>query len=444
MKTYGTMPRLMMFAGLMLGAIVRAEAVPLRLGLAQAIETALTNNPDVIMALERIRAADATLMQANSAAWPKLQLQSAYTRTDNPMMVFGSILNQRAFGRPPIGPIDFNDVPDIDNLNVRGVATMPLYTGGQVRNARSAARAYVQATREQAEAVRQAIAFEVVRAYHTVLKTREFILAAEAAVAAFETNLQVAMRRFEAGTLLRTDVLDLEVRLAQAREDLIRARNANALATRALRTLLGLEHQDIELDADTPAIPVPVVAQPEPDRRPELAASRAQIMAAEAQLRQRRAERMPTLALFGSVDHDRGWRSDGEGTSYSAGVMLQWTLFDGQLVRGKIREAAAALDTARENDRKLRLALGLELEQARLNLAEATERLQVTQKALEKALQSAELSRARFDQGLALASQLIDAETALTAARVRLAEARADYQISVGALRRALGLSQLP
>jgi outer membrane protein len=57
--------------------------------------------------------------------------------------------------------------------------------------------------------------------------------------------------------------------------------------------------------------------------------------------------------------------------------------------------------------------------------------------------ESVDLTRARFEQGLALATQLIDAETTLTAARVRRAEAEADHHVAIAAVRKALGLSQL-
>ncbi len=407
-----------------------------------AIRFALTNSPDARIAMQRIAAAEAGLRQANSAAWPKLQLQSSYTRTDNPMMVFGSILNQRAFGEPPLGPINFNNVPDIDNLNVRGVVTMPLYAGGQITSAREAARANAWAARDAADAVRNTLAFEVARAYHTVLKTREFVRAAEAAVAAFEKNLEIASNRFNAGTLLRADLLDVEVRLAQAREDLVRARNARELSLRALRTLLGIDDPKFDVLDAVPAVSVPESG--DFSTRPELAASSQQIRALEADLRRARGGYMPVVGLFSSADYDRGWRSEGDGKSYTAGVMVQFNLWDGQLTRGKVQQAQAELHTAIENDRKLRLMLALEVEQARLNLNEAKERLGVTEKTVVLAKESAELTRARFEQGLALAAQLIDAETALTGARVRHAEAEADYRIAVAALRKALGLPQLP
>lgn len=407
----------------------------------RAIGYALTNSPDARIAQQRIAAAQAGLEQANSAFWPKLQVQSGYTGSDNPVTVFGYALNQRSYS----SSLNFNDVPDADNLNARGLLTVPLYNGGRTKAGRDAARAGTEAARQNAEAVRNTLAFEVARTFYSVLKTREFIRATDAAVRSFENNLLIASNRFDGGTILKTELLDVEVRLAQAREDFVRARNANALAERALRNLLGLEAREF-----TVADSAPVVASKSeisnvksPDR-PELAALREQQRAAEADVRRARGGYLPRVDAFGSLDYDRGWRFDGEGTSYTVGVMAQWSLWDGQLTRGKVSQARANLEATREEERKLRLAIDLEVEQARLNLNAATERLAVTEKAVAQAAESVELTRARFAQGLAIATQLIDAETALTAARVRRADAEADERIAIAALRKALGQPQLP
>ena len=149
------------------------------------------------------------------------------------------------------------------------------------------------------------------------------------------------------------------------------------------------------------------------------------------------------MSAFGSLDYDYGWETEGDGKSYTAGVMLQWDLWDGFQTRGKIREAKANVEAAREAQRKVRLALDLEVHQARLNLQQARERLAVTEKAVDQATESETLTAARFEQGLALSTQLFDAETALTGARVRRAEAEADQRIALAALRKALGLPQL-
>jgi outer membrane protein TolC len=405
--------------------------------LERALQHALANNPDARLAQERIQAAQAGLEQANAGFWPQIQLQSSYVRTDNPMNVFGSILNQRAYSPT----LDFNDVPDADNLNAKGMVTMPLFQGGRLRAGRVAAKANTEAARLDKQAVRNALGFEVARAFHTVLKTREVIRAAAAAVQSYQTNLSTAQRRLQAGTLLRTDVLDLEVRLAQAREDQVRARNAQALAERALRNLLGIEEGAFEVADAAPEVSAPDSG--DFSQRAELDAAARRADAAESQVRGAKSGYFPRLNAFGSVDYDYGWKFENDGTSYTAGAMLQWDIWDGLFTRAKVREARANLNSAREEQRKTRLALSFEVEQARLDLASANERLLVTAQAVETAAESAQLTRARFDQGEALSTQVLDAETALLAARVRRAEAQADQRIAVAALRKALALPQL-
>ena len=402
-----------------------------------SLRMALTNNPDAILARHRMAVAQAGLEQANAAFWPRLQFQSSYTRTDNPMLVFGSILNQRAYSTT----LNFNDVPDVDDLNTRGLVTLPLYAGGGNKAAREAAKANSEAARQNSEAVRNALGLEVVRAFHTVLKTRQFIGAVEATVDAYQTNIALANKRLEAGTLLKNDELDLEVRLAQAREDLLRARSAHALAIRALRNLLGLETGEFNLAQEAPSVPAPDTG--DFSRRAELAAATQRERAAEQQLRGARAGYIPKVSAFGSLDYDYGWKFEHGGESYTAGALLQWDIFDGRLTRGKVLEAAANLECAREERRKVALAINLEVEQARLDLSAAKERLVVTERMVAQARESSSLTRARFEQGLALATQLMDTETALVSARVRRAEAEADAHIAVAALRKALALPQL-
>lgn len=307
---------------------------------------------------------------------------------------------------------------------------------------RDAAQAGVRAARHGEQATQSTLSWEVARTFHTVQKVRSIVRAAESAVGSFTTNAALARKRFEAGTLLKSEVLDVEVRLAQAREDLVRARNAASLATRALRSLLGLEEGDFTVSDAAPEVEAPTGGTALD--RSELRAAEEGERAAEARVREARAGYRPRLSAFAEATYDHGWRFNGGGDSYAAGAAIEWDLWDGQLTRGRVSEARAGLEVSREQARKLRLAMDFEAEQARLALADASERLTVTGQAVEQAAESAQLTRDRFDQGLALASQIIDAETALTAARMRRAEAEADRRIAVAALRRALGQPQLP
>jgi outer membrane protein TolC len=405
--------------------------------LERALAEALARNPDARLARQRVVAAQAGLDQANAAFWPNLQFQSSYTRTDNPMRVFGSILNQRAYS----SSLDFNDVPDTDNLNVKGLITVPLYAGGRNAANRAAARASTAAAREEGAAVRNALEFEVARAFYTVLKARQFIQAAEAAVRGFEKSLGIAEQRLTAGALLRSDVLDIQVRLAQAREDMVRARNGHALAERVLRNLIGIEEGAFEVADTAPEVSIP--ESRDLSARSELAAAQYRERAAAERVRAAKAGYLPRVSAFGSLDYDHGWKFDRGGESYTGGALVEWDIWDGRLTRARGREATAGLDSAREETRKLRLALDLELERARLDLGSANERLRATDQVVAQALESAELTQARFEQGMALSTQLIDAETALVSARVRRAEAESDRRIAIAALRKALALPQL-
>ncbi len=402
----------------------------------ESISYALEHNPEARIATDRIAVARALLGQANAAFLPRLELRSSYTRTDNPATVFGAILNQQAFSNN----LDFNDVPEVDNARIGGMVSLPLYAGGAHLAGRKAAHAGTAAARVDAEAVRNRLAFEVARTFYTVVKTRELIRATEAGVGAFETNLRVARNRLNSGTALKTDVLDVEVRLARSREELVRAQNARALALRALRNLLSTDQDEIHI-ADTEAEPsIP----PTDDfaKRPELTAANKRFEAAQALVRAAKSGYLPQVDAFGSVDHDRGWELDSGAWSYTAGVTMQWNLWDGNRTRTRVDQARAELETAREQKRRVYLAVDLEVEQARIRVNDASQRLSVTEKAVAQATESAALTRSRFEQGLAISSQLIDAEAALTTASVRRAEALADRRIAIAALRSALGLPQ--
>jgi outer membrane protein TolC len=124
--------------------------------------------------------------------------------------------------------------------------------------------------------------------------------------------------------------------------------------------------------------------------------------------------------------------------------MAQWNVWDGKLTRGRVTEAEADYDAAQEAVRRQRLAISLEVQQARIALREADQRLGVSGKGIQLAEESVKLTRDRFETGLSLTAQLIDAETALTSARVRRTEAETDRRVAIATLRRALGLAILP
>ena len=423
-------------------SLATAAEAPRQLSLPEAIQLALQSNPDLATAQQRVYAARAGLQQTESALWPQLRVSENYAGSDNPVQAFMMTLNQRAFSFTG----NFNHPGATDNLNTKILAQWSLYDGGQARASRQAAQLTTQAASQSRVAARNDLVFEITRAFHTVNKARQFVTTAQAAVASLEQTVRVATDRVVAGSALKTDRLDAEVRLAEARENHIRAQHAVALSEIVFRNALGVgesknvtaaETVDQAADLSAPDEPNPRNAGA-PNSRPELAAAQAAVAAADRQVRAAQAGHRPRLNTFASYDIDSGDARRFE-ESWMAGVSVELDVFDGFLTRGKVAEARANHEAARQQLRKVALALDLETRQAQLNLAEAQARLDTTGKSIAQADESLQITKDRYANGLALLTQVLDAETALTAARQRRAAAAVDVLIARAALDHALG-----
>jgi outer membrane protein TolC len=291
------------------------------------------------------------------------------------------------------------------------------------------------------------LAAEVVKALLHVRKAREGVSALEAGLRAQEATVANARLRFAAGQVLKADLLSLEVQLARTREALSSARHAAALAARAFTFTLGSEPspEPVELAADDPGLAaLTVPGATDFSRRPELVALEERLRMAEALVVAARAGHRPTVDAYVAGQYDQGWKFNRHAESLEGGVTLNLNVFDGGRTAGKVRQSLAELAQVREQLRKARLGIGLEVEQARLAHADAVERLQVTAAAVLQAEESAALSRARFEQGVLLAAELIGTESRLTEMRLGRVLATADERLAVVQLRRALGLSPTP
>lgn len=419
------------------GLALAGAAAP---ALSDCIATALEVNPDLRSASARLDAARAAVKEAASAFYPQLGLVGSWTRTDNPPQAFFMSLNQRRASLER----DFNNPDDIENARGSIAAQWRLWDGGRSMADRKAAGLGARAAEYSLDTVRNDLVFQITRAYYGILQARGFVAVREAAVKSISENLRIAAERFQAGGALKTDPLNLEVQLSQAREDLIRARNGLELAVAALNTSIGKpllslsdvpsmsDASDRSDQSDRPDQPAAI------DSRPELQAARAQVEMAVAMAKRARREYMPTLSAFGSVDWDSE-RFSGAEQSYLAGAAIELNIFDGFRTRAGVARASAGLVIAQAQADKLQDLLALDLTQARLNEAEARERLEVAGKSLASATESLRITEERFRQGSADITELMAAQVGLTATRTRQVAAQYDILIAQADVARARG-----
>ena len=404
----------------------------------EAVRYALQHNPDANATVERIHAADADIKMAKAAFYPQLGLSAEYSRTNNPMYSFGNILNQGMFS----DTIDFNNPGVTDTLQSRATLQYRLYNGGHDLAGLDAADQRSQATQLEQTALRSRLGFEVVRAFYTIIQAGDTVQARKAAVASISASLSVAQARFQEGSLLKEDLLNLEVQHAKSQEQLIQAQHGLSLAQRGFLHLLGITGGEVNLDTAANQVQ-DIPADRDIRNRPELAGMAAMIKAQEAAVRQAGAGNRPSADAFGSYQIDKGMEpDDGSGNSWTTGVRVNYTLFNGQQTAAAIDRAKAQLAEAKEQQRKMELTFNLEVEQATLALHQEEERIKVTGKMVESATESGRLARIRFKEGVLLAAALIDTENRLTDARVSHALATAARKIAIADLRRAVGLAQ--
>lgn len=405
--------------------------------LEECVVRALESSPDLAAAEARVEAARAQIRAAESAYYPSLSLGANYTATDNPVMAFMSVLNQRRLTFED----DFNDPDTTENANAQVGATWRLYDGGQRSQGRRAARMREELRCGEADAARNELVYQVHRAYFGVLQAREFVHIQQAAVESLETSSRIARDRLEAGAVVRTDVLNIEVRLAEAREALARARNRETLARSALGNVVGVpELCEATFPEDEPDSSVRDidVGQFTIDERPELRAAEAGVLAVQARLAGVRASYLPSLDAMGHADWDAE-PFHGFEDSWFAGLSAQWEFFDGRRRRSEVEAADAQVAVAREEARRVRLNLGHQLREAVSTYREAVERIGVTAKSAELADESLRMTQERYRNGAADITELLAAEAAATSARSRSAAARYDREIAIAGLRHAAG-----
>lgn len=404
----------------------------------ECILATLRSNPDVRAATERVQAATAALREARSAYYPMLGASAAYARTDNAPQAFMMMLNQRNVSMQS----DFNHPLDTDNLALSVGAKYRLYDFGRRGFDNDMARGGAEISQLVLRGLQNDLIHQVTRGYYSVLQAGAFVTVQEEAVKTLEESLRVANERLKAGGAVKSDVLNLDVQLAQAKEDLIRARNGVKLSLVALNTAIGTNLVD---SVNIPIKVAPPEAKPSENEdmnaiqnRPELQAARQMAEIQRAALRKSKRQYWPTVNAFGSMDWNSDVSTDFE-QSYIVGVAAEVDLFDGFRRGAAVSGARAQKRAADAEVEKAASNLRLDLTSASLQAGEAWERLDVARKSIENAEEALRITQQRYEQGAADLPELLTAQMGLTGTRTRNVAALYDYLIALSNLDRARG-----
>lgn len=407
----------------------------------QCLREALAANPDLEAAGLQLAAAAAASQRARADYYPMVGVEATYGVTDNPPQAFMMNLSQRSLDMndPTFDP---NNPDDTDNLRLSATLKWLLYDGGR-RHARYAmANQQTAAAALQRDAACNSLIFNVTRGYYQSLQALALERVRADAVASLATSLRIAEERFNAGASVRTDVLNLQVKLAAAKEEEIRAANGTQMGIARLNTFIGhpfVEYAQLAVPNSFEPPPTPAyVAHDTIEQRAEYQAALISVQIGELDSQRAKGRNLPDLNAFGSYDLDAANLDEAEG-SYFAGVQATWPLFTGFEKSGDIDQAKANSRAAAARARGIHDRLTLELKQARLSWIESDKRRSVALTAVDSAEEALRITRSLYQAGAADISQLLVAEVGQTESRTRAAAAFFDVRIAEARVGRANG-----
>lgn len=408
-----------------------------------AVSLALEHNPDMKIANERIAAAEAAIGESLAAFYPQVKARIGYHYTDNPAQAFAFIVAQRRFD---FGQ-DINSSKGVTNFRPEVEATWSLYRGGQDYQRSKVADLSKEISELELAAVRNNLLDSVNQGFYALLIAQENQTIAKRAIAALQGELDETQKRYAAGTVLKSDLLSLNARIAAARALDIRARNAGEKARTVLRTLLDLDDADpLEPDIDAER-PLPALPPAFDALRAEALANRPETHIAHRQLETRRLElniaqgehlpRVDAYVNFGLNERSPAFSNAHQ--NVGSGIQVEMDLFSGFATSARASKAEHRLAEAEAQIRKTELQIAQDVKTAYLELQEALQRAEVARSAVASADEALRLVTLQHRAGAATITRFIESEAARDQAQAEWLSARYDALRAEASLQRSMG-----
>jgi len=420
------------------------------LSLEEALAAGLGSNPGLHASRLELEAAASKTREIAAGRLPALKFGGGYSRLSQ-VPDFRVTL--------PISPDPIVVSRNyFDNFNLRLGVQQPLFTGFRLQAGERAARMREAAAGQDLEKARAEFVMAVKNAYWGLARARDFEQVIGENVRQVSEHLKDVRAFFDQGLATRNDVLRAELELSNAEIMRIDSRNAAEIALTSLLSLIGLPlDTDVDLtttvESQVSRIPAAEALDSAGDEaaigsalleRPEIRSADLTIKASELGLKAARSGFFPQVFLSGnyyylrpnprilpSVDRFEG--------TWDVGISVQFDVWNWGQTRRQAEQAEARLGQAREARKALEDRAVLEIRQCRLNLARAGEKVRVAGQAVGQAEENLRVTSERFRQGVALSSDVIDAEVALLRAKLGRTQAAIERILAQASLEKALG-----
>ena len=334
---------------------------------------------------------------------------------------------------------------DTNSLNLSG--SLPIYSGGKNQANIKSSEIGVDTARLATEREQESLKFEVIRAYYDVLEAKKNIDVDQESVDNYQAHLTNVQQLYSAGSKAKIDVLRSSVALSNAHQTLLKAQNTYEVKLAILRNYMNMDREEpLTLTTDfayekfdTSMGDAIAYAY---DHRKDLLSDAYAVEQQDMAVKAARAGFLPSVNLNLGVGQSNEFNPGNDSKqNWSAGLGVSWNIFDSGVTKAQVDEAEIARDKAKLTLEKDRQTVDLELRTAYYSMREAEKRFDSTGDAVQQAEEDYYIATEKYRAGEGLMLDIIDAQLALSTAKLNYISAQYDYARYKAEVENAMGIS---
>ncbi|MFC1728820.1 TolC family protein [candidate division KSB1 bacterium] len=420
------------------GAATHSEKPKISLSMDTAIELAMENNRDILIAKEAQNRAFQQVREARAGAFPEFNLDANYTRTLKKPVIFFNVNGE---------VVRFS--PGFDNSLMQTMTiNQTLYAGGKTWAAIRIASLYSDSFEESLKQARNNVTLQVRQTFLTVLLSKEVLKINQRSLENAEAHLNNIKAMYKSGMAAEFDLLRAEVEVANARPKVIQAENTLVLQIDLLKNIIGMPlDQDIEIEGSL-----------EPDMLDEVYIEESSRQAYDSRhdyknlslirdaynesIKIERGNWLPRVSAHYTFQYQGQSNTfDFENSSKTQNVSLSLSLpiFDGFSTSSRVQQARINVREADFQLMKLREGIEIQIAQARNSMEDARRRMDSTIKTVELAQTTYSIALVRFESGQGTQLEIFDSQVALELAQLNRLQSIYDHEIAKATWENAIG-----
>jgi outer membrane protein TolC len=406
-----------------------------QLSVEDCLKLALANNKGLQRTLEEKQIARGEELKSYSAILPTVGLTGNYKRLD-------MVSSMTIPGGPTI------TMGDVDNYSVGLQVTQPIYAGGSIIANLHAGRLFSLLTDQTVRSAIQDLIYAASHAYYDVLLNQHLLEISADAVRSAQAHLESVKQRRQGGVASDFDVLRAEVELSNFQAELIRNKNAINVAKANLLKVMGVsQNSDVTLSDGLVYASLKVTMEEAVETayrsRPDLFGREFDIKYQKELLKIVQSRYGPVISGY----YDKTWSMPDPhnmmliewGRAWDAGIMATLPIFDGFAREGDVIQQKARLRQSQIDLIDAEETTLFELTKAQLSIEDAEEFVDSQRLNLTRAQEGLRLAEVGYKEGTNTQVEMIDAQAALTTARVNYYQAIYSHIVAKLDLQKAMG-----